>query len=280
MSVGPIHGNSAELRGVSPQITSAIQMASLRSGVDFSYLVTKAAMESGFDPHIQAKTSSATGLYQFIDQTWLDMVKTHGAKYGLGGYATALESGHADDALKQKILDLREDPKISAFMAAEYTRGNRNYLEGTVGGRIGDTELYLAHFLGPGGAEKFLRALRADPGQDAASILPQAAEANRAIFYRNGQPLSLEDVYDRFAAKFADRAIAAAGPTEAGRQPIEPDAQATASAGGAEAGSTRPSHWMPSPVQSPGPALRMSYATQLYLLSLSMPGGEPDEGSV
>ena len=273
MSVGPIYGNSAELRGASPRIASAIQVASLQSGVDFSYLVTKAAMESGFDPHIQAKTSSATGLYQFIDQTWLDMVKTHGAKYGLEDYADALESGRVDDAQKRRILELREDPRISAFMAAEYTQGNRQHLEATVGGTIGNTELYLAHFLGPGGAERFLRALRTDPAQEAAAVLPQAAEANKAIFYRNGQPRSLGEVYDRFAAKFADHAVATADPVETGRVPVDPAAAPYGRSRDLDSGSSQPSRWTPSSM----PTLRMTSATQLYLMSLSMPGVERDE---
>lgn len=280
MSVNPIRANDAALPGASPQVAKAIQMASLRSGVDFSYLVTKAAMESGFDPGIEAKTSSASGLYQFIDETWLEMIAAHGAKYGLGDYAEALRSGNADKALKQQILDLRGDPKISALMAAEYTRSNREHLEQTIGGRIGNTELYLAHFLGPGGAEKFLRALQSDPSQSAADLLPAAAKANRGVFYENGRPRSLSEVYDRFAARFADHAFAMAKATDvrggiAGSNPAEVDARA-ATSGGAGRGPTRSSYGVPASL----PDVRMHYTTRLYLLSLSMPDLRRDKDQV
>jgi hypothetical protein len=272
MSVNPIRANDAAVPGASPQVAKAIQMASLRSGVDFSYLVTKAAMESGFDPGIAAKTSSASGLYQFIDETWLEMIAAHGAKYGLGDYAEALRSGNADKALKQQILDLRGDPKISALMAAEYTRSNREHLEQTVGGRIGNTELYLAHFLGPGGAEKFLRALQLDPSQSAADLLPAAAKANRGVFYeKNGRPRSLSEVYDRFAARFADHAFAMAKATDvrggiAGSNPAEVGTR-PATSDGAGPSPTRSPYGVPATL----PDVRMHYTTRLYLLSLSMP---------
>src|SRR3546814_9584431 len=92
-------------------------------------------------------------------------------------------SGSVDGKARRAILDLRADPKLSALMAAEYARANKAHLERSVGGTIGDTELYLAHFLGPAGAERFLSAMHRDPDRIAANILPEAASANRAIFY-------------------------------------------------------------------------------------------------
>lgn len=190
-------------------VKAAIQRASSRTGVDFSYLMVKAAQESGFDPDAKAATSSATGLYQFIDRTWLEMVEKHGAKHGLAQYADAVTRGTdgrpvvADPELRREILDLRKDPAVSAVLAAEFARDNQRYLEGAVGGEIGATELYMAHFLGAGGAAKFLNALRADPTRAGADLLPEAASANRAVFFdRTGAPRSVAEIYDRFAAKF------------------------------------------------------------------------------
>lgn len=182
-------------------VTSAVRAASTRSGVKFSYLMAQASLESGFRPDAKSPTSSAAGLYQFIKGTWLDMVRTHGAKYGLGDYAKALENGTADDALQQKILNLRNDPKLSASMAAEYARSNKAHLEKTVGGKIGDTELYLAHFLGPTGAERFLKGMRGNAANPAAEAFPEAAQANKKIFYDNGRARSYAEVCQIFAAK-------------------------------------------------------------------------------
>ncbi|WP_207458066.1 hypothetical protein [Azospirillum sp. SYSU D00513] len=193
-------------------VESAIRNASDRTGVDFSYLLEKAAAESGFRTDVKAATSSATGLYQFIDSTWLHTVKEHGAAHGLGRMAAAIQTRSdgrpfvADPEMRRKILELRKDPEVSALMAAEFTRGNKEQLEEAVGGRIGSTELYMAHFLGAGGASKFLNGMKESPNRQARELFPEAAAANRAVFYdkETGRPKTLKEIYDRFADKFAE----------------------------------------------------------------------------
>lgn len=201
----------AAKRGANPpaEVVSAVQNASAKTGVNFAYLMEKAAVESGYDSTAKAPTSSATGLYQFTEQTWLRMVNDHGAENGLGKYADAIDvNGNgkavvADPKMQREILDLRNDPRASALMAAEFARDNRDDLQASVGGKIGSTELYLAHFLGSGGAAKFLGALRQNPNTPAATVMPEAAAANKGVFYdETGRAKSLKEVYDRFAAKF------------------------------------------------------------------------------
>ncbi|MDE1901124.1 MAG: transglycosylase SLT domain-containing protein [Alphaproteobacteria bacterium] len=193
---------------MSARILQAIKNAAARTGVDFSYLVKKAAQESGFDPTAKASTSSATGLYQFTSQTWLQMVKTYGAQYGLASSAAQItdSNGHlsvADPAARQAILALRNDPQISAEMAGELDKQNAASLQASVGGQINGTDLYLAHFLGAGGASDFLNTMRATPNASAASVLPQAAAANPAVFYnKNGTPRTLQQIYQHFARNF------------------------------------------------------------------------------
>ncbi|MGH1375453.1 MAG: transglycosylase SLT domain-containing protein [Alphaproteobacteria bacterium] len=175
-------------------VINAIEQASNSSGVDFSYLVQQASAESSFNPHAEAKTSSATGLYQFIDSTWLSMVENHGNKYGLD------TSGKT----KQEILDMRHDPKASSFMAAAFASENEKFLNSHWGGDVSSTELYFAHFMGASGASSFLNARDENPLQNAADLFPRAARANRNVFYdrETGKPKTLEQVYQFFDKKF------------------------------------------------------------------------------
>jgi hypothetical protein len=205
-------GVSGTGRGVSvpANIYKAVAEASQKVGVSFAYLMTKASTESSFNPNAQAKTSSASGLYQFIERTWLDMVDKHGAQYGLGTYADAITRRAdgtpvvANRTLRKEILDLRKDPRVSALMAAEYAGENKRYLESKLGRSVTDTDLYLAHFLGAGGALRFLSAMDSNASTRAAAVMPEAASANRGVFYASstGRALSLQAVYDRFERKF------------------------------------------------------------------------------
>ncbi len=195
-------------------VVQAIKTAAARTGADFAYLLQTSGIESSFAPnaHARAHASSATGLFQFTKQTWLGMVKSHGAAHGLANYANQIQIGAngvahvSDPAARQAILDLRKDPQIAAEMAAELGKANRAILQRKVGGKIGPTELYLAHFLGAGGATSLLKAKRANPDASASDVLPAAARANRAIFFAaNGQPRSVGQIYSHFATKFEPR---------------------------------------------------------------------------
>lgn len=189
-------------------VESAIARASAKTGMDFSYLMDKATVESSMDPTAKAKNSSATGLYQFIETTWLQMVRDYGRKYGLGAYAECIDSNcHVKNArVRQAILDLRQDPETAACMAAEYAAQNADALKSRIGDKatIGKTELYLAHFLGAGGATKFIQALEKAPNARAANFFPAEARTNRGVFYdsETGHARSLAEIYQRFAARF------------------------------------------------------------------------------
>jgi Transglycosylase SLT domain len=176
-------------------VRAAIQRASQATGVDFSLLVETARRESALNPNARAGTSSATGLFQFIDSTWLDMVRRHGAEHGLGGYAAALSNG-ADAATRRDILALRNDPEISARMAGELTRENANALQARLGRAPTAGELYAAHVLGSGGAARLVEAA-AQGAPNAAAAFPREASANRGLFYDHGQARSAQGLLDR-----------------------------------------------------------------------------------
>lgn len=198
---------------VPADVMNAVQRAANQTGVDFNYLMSQAAQESGFRNNARAQTSSATGIFQFIDSTWLAMVRDHGAKYGLSQYANAIEGSRggaarvSDPNLRRQILDLRYNPDVSAAMAAEYAASNKAHLERNLGRSVGAADLYMAHFLGAAGASRFLSTLAASPNATAAEVAPAAAASNTNVFYdRAGRALSVREVYDRMAQRIEGRA--------------------------------------------------------------------------
>lgn len=209
----------------SETVLAAIRQASARTGVDFGYLLQNARTESGLDSRAKADTSSAQGLYQFVESTWLEQIDKHGAEHGLQQAAEAVTrdaKGNpvvADPGLRGQILALRNDPRIAALMAAELAQDNKAGLENALQREVNNTELYLAHFLGTGGATRLLSQRDAAPQSGAAQWLPEAAQSNQHVFFAKGRPVTVDQLYQRFAAKFGEAdgmpAIAAPAPAAA-----------------------------------------------------------------
>ncbi len=202
--------------GGGPQITGAIRQAAQSTGISFEYLLTTAQIESNMNPSAQASTSSAKGLYQFIDQTWLGTMKQDGAALGLGQYADAISrssGGHyevSDPAMRAAILRLRNDPQASAMLAGALTRNNATLVSSNIGRQPTNGELYIAHFLGADGAGKLINAASGRPQTSAAAMFPNAAAANRNIFYdHSGRARSVGEVYGKLTKLFdTARAVA------------------------------------------------------------------------
>lgn len=193
-------------------VHAAIERAAAATGVDFSLLVETARRESALNPTARAATSSATGLFQFIESTWLDMVRRHGGEHGLGAYAQqiGLRNGRAyvaDPAARAEILALRNDPDASARMAGELARENANQLATRLGRAPSAGELYAAHVMGPAGAVRLINAAQ-EGAPSAAAIFPAEAAANRGLFYANGAPVSAQALLNRFSID-ADAAMGA-----------------------------------------------------------------------
>ena len=199
-------------------LPNVIAQSAQRNGVDFKYLMAQAQLESGMRPDAKANTSSATGLYQFVEQTWLGLVKQKGGDYGLGWAQDAISQNRngkftiADKDQKSSILALRNDPALSANLAGEFARDNSDYLENRIGREPQSVDLYLAHFLGPAGAGKFLNAFDASPDAPAAPSFANAAQSNRSIFYdKSGDPRSFREIRNLFARKLDDASMMAGG---------------------------------------------------------------------
>lgn len=184
------------------QISQSIRVAADQAGVNFDYLFQQAKIESGLNPDARARTSSATGLFQFTRDTWLRVVAQHGEAAGLSAESNALRSGMATAADRQRILDLRTNPDLSARLAAHHALDNARALAAQGINQSGPTELYLAHFLGSNGAAKFLNGMKSNPNAPAANLLPDAAQSNKTIFFKDGAPASFNDIYQRFSRKF------------------------------------------------------------------------------
>ncbi|RDE10337.1 transglycosylase SLT domain-containing protein [Pelagibacterium lacus] len=208
-------------------IAYALDRAGARNGVDFDYLLQTAMRESSLNPAAKARTSSASGLFQFIESTWLEVMKDHGPRLGYGDFADRIQEADgeffvADAATRQQILDLRFDPQVSADLAAAFTRSNGEYLTQKFGRMPSPGELYIAHFLGRRGAERFFELGLQSPEANAASAFPRPAAANPTIFYHNGQPRSVREVYQVLVARhggtgpsnaaFAAQQMASQGP--------------------------------------------------------------------
>lgn len=112
--------------------------------------------ESGGNADARNPNSSAGGLGQFIDATWLAMLAKHRPDL----------QGSPD-----QLLALKSDPQLSREMTEAYAADNGKILTGA-GYEASPGNTYLAHFAGPQGAVKVLSA---DPNAPVSSILGEAA---------------------------------------------------------------------------------------------------------
>jgi hypothetical protein len=186
---------------IANRIEQAFDSASTSTGTSFDYLVKTAQRESAMNPSAKARTSSAAGLFQFIESTWLETLKNSGPELGLGDIADKIEvrpGGKyrvADPADREAILALRFDPEVASMMAGALTRKNAAYLTDKIGREPNAGELYIAHFLGAKGASDLITLANANPDATAADYFPRQAGANKPIFYENGRARSVSEVY-------------------------------------------------------------------------------------
>src|ERR1700732_3112084 len=230
--------NATAATGIDPsrtRIAGAIKQAASTTGTSFEYLLATAKMESNFDPKASASTSSARGLYQFIDQTWLGTVKEAGAQLGYGKYADAISKSPSgsysvsDPAARSAVMKHGDVRPAASSRAPVLTQSNSFKLTGKIGRRPTDGELYMAHFMGVGGAAKLISNAEDNPNASGARLFPNAAAAHRPIFYdHSGRARSVSEVYSVLTSRYASAANSPATRTAMAAVGVTPTALASA----------------------------------------------------
>jgi len=119
-------------------------------------------VESGGDSNARNKRSSATGAGQFLDETWLEMIRI---------YRRDLVGGRSE----KEILELRRDPELTRTIMTRLVEQNAAMLKKR-GLPVTPGTLYLTHFAGPAGA---LAVLSVSENADAASLMASADATGR-----------------------------------------------------------------------------------------------------
>jgi hypothetical protein len=197
---------------VTPRVIDAIRVAQQKSHVDPGLLLAIAAKESGFNPEARNRHSTARGLLQFTNATWLTVVRDFGPRYGLSRYAQAIETDRdgnlrvSKPRLRRAILALRDNPRLQAIMTAERLEQGRPTLELHLGRSARAADLYFLHLLGPTGATHFLTELNEHPDASSLTVVGGAAKANAGLFVRDGRPLTVAEAYASVQATLDEQA--------------------------------------------------------------------------
>ena len=198
-------------------LAETVVRAAQVTGVDPAYLMALADKESSLLPDSKARTSSAQGLFQFIEGTWLEVLRRYGPKHGYAAQAEAIRRVQgrpvvADPKQREAMLGLRRDPYLSALMAGEMINTHRETPSGKVARDPSFAELYMAHFLGVNGASRFVVLLSDTPEKRASEAFPRAAKANSALFFDKkeaarpkAKALSVAEVHGRIDAMIDKR---------------------------------------------------------------------------
>lgn len=196
------------------RLSAAIYKASLKTGVDFELMVLNAKMESDLGRATIAEHTSARGVFQYIEPTWLTLMRRYGDELGYGHYAKAIKRAKYpglpyiegnNPYLKAEILALRHDIDTAAMIKAYQVREESDTIKSIKHGRVTATDHYIVHMLGLPLAKRFYK-MRASMSTTpvANSSIPamrEAAHMNRAFFYSGKRALTAREVYAKYEAR-------------------------------------------------------------------------------
>lgn len=166
----------------SAEVDAALKAVAAKTEIDYQTLYALAGTESSFRSDAKASTSSATGLGQFLDSTWDYLTQKRFPQLGY-------------------TREDRTDPYKSATVAALYLTDIKASLKRALGRDPSIGDKYLAYFMGPSGAIRFIKALKKNPSAIAAKLFPGPAKANRNLFFNGKVPLTLQQTYDKITGK-------------------------------------------------------------------------------
>jgi hypothetical protein len=175
-SVALIRGGASPVTqktAIPSDVKDILDEAAERTGVDKALLYNTARQESSFNPK-----APNGGLFQFKPKTWAFAMSQWGDLHGIPSNASPT------------------DPRANAILGAEWLKYVQQKIV-SVNGEAKPGEIYLGHFLGPTGGANLIKLARQNPDAPAASYFPQAASANRSVFYfKDGTPKTAQQVYD------------------------------------------------------------------------------------
>ena len=155
------------------------------------------------------KNHHTQGIYRFSEAVWLRLVRDHGETFGYGTLAEAIKTDGAgrlivqDAANNDRILELRQNKELSALMAVLFARDNATILAQRLDRDVRPADLYLVHLMGLSGATRYLKALERIPARPADRVFGRVASNHRRLFFKNGTPQTLAQVYATLGKTFA-----------------------------------------------------------------------------
>src|SRR5215213_5063306 len=198
-------------------LADAVIRAAQATNTKPAVLTALADRDPALLPNRRVTASSAQGVFQFGEGTWLEVLRRYGSKHGYGAQAKAIRIVRgrpvvANSTERERLLSLRRDPYLSALMAGELITTHRQILAGKVARDPSFAELYMAHFLGVNGASRFVALLSDTPEKRASEAFPRAAKANSALFFdkkeaarAKAKALSVAEVQGRVGAMIDKR---------------------------------------------------------------------------
>lgn len=140
------------------------------------YYTRVAQIESSGNPNVNKK-----GLYQITDRTWGYLQKKYGKELNISG-------------------DMRKDPDAALAMTQKYGMENANALQNKLGRRPEPYEVYMAHNIGPGGAN---RLLHAKPGEIVTrELIGSSPLSNPRFLTNNKRPITVAEAIQRYQKAF------------------------------------------------------------------------------
>ncbi len=202
-----------------PDIIDALHNASQKTNISFELLVMKAMIESDLGRVTQSKTSSARGVFQYIEPTWIVLMKRYGNRIGYSEYADSIKYSaehkkhmvQSQTISRQDVLDLRENPRIAALIKGYQIQDEVKILaQFKNGARVNATDHYIAHMLGLTMARKFYEFQQTESPIILANLknryFSEAVSLNRSFFYdKTGNGLNAAQAYQAFHKRMSDK---------------------------------------------------------------------------